>query len=157
MAILGYLMFGSEMRSQITLNLPTNRISSKIAIYTTLVNPLAKYALMVTPIVSALESRLLAHPNKGLSMLIRTFLVLSTILVALAVPFFEYLMSLVGALLSVTASIILPCLCFLKISGTYRRFGLELIAIWGIVLVGGVVLVVGTYTASLEIFEHLIR
>ncbi|KAI3452301.1 hypothetical protein Pfo_008966 [Paulownia fortunei] len=157
MAILGYLMFGSKVQSQITLNLPTNNISSRVAIYTTLVNPLAKYALMVTPIVSALENRFLSHPNKGLSTLIRTGLVLSTIIVAVAIPFFGYLMSLVGAFLSVTASIILPCLCFLKISGIYQRFGPETISILCIVLIGILVLVVGTYTALQEIFEHLVR
>ncbi|KAK4490704.1 hypothetical protein RD792_001403 [Penstemon davidsonii] len=157
MAILGYLMFGSKVQSQITLNLPTNKISSRVAIYTTLVNPFAKYALMVTPIVSALENRFMTQPSKGVSTLIRTGLVLSTIIVALAIPFFEYLMSLVGAFLSVTASVILPCLCFLKISGIYRRFGFESVVLWGIVLIGIVVLVVGTYTAMQEIIVHLVR
>lgn len=148
-------MFGSNVQSQVTLNLPTNRISSKVAIYTTLVNPLAKYALMVSPIVSALERRFLLHRSRGLGILIKTVLVVSTIFVALAVPFFGYLMSLVGAFLSVTASVILPCLCYVKISGIYVRFGGELMALCGIVVVGGVVLVVGTYTALLEIFYHL--
>lgn len=150
MAVLGYLMFGDGVQSQVTLNLPTNRVSSKVAIYTTLVNPLAKYALMVTPIVNALERRFsMLHPT-----LIRTGLVVSTIIVALAVPFFADLMSLVGAFLSVTASIILPCLCYMKISGIHRRFGVELVSLCGIVFVGGVVLVVGTYTALLEILNH---
>ncbi|KAL0332076.1 UNVERIFIED_CONTAM: Amino acid transporter AVT1I [Sesamum calycinum] len=157
MAILGYMMFGSKLQSQITLNLPTHKISSKVAIYTTLVNPLAKYALMVTPIVTSLETHFRSHRNKGLmSTLIRTCLVLSTIIVALAIPFFGYLMSLVGAFLSVTASIILPCLCFLKISGIYGRFRLESFSIWGIVLIGILVLVIGTYTALQEIFQHLL-
>ncbi|KAL0450546.1 UNVERIFIED_CONTAM: Amino acid transporter AVT1I [Sesamum latifolium] len=148
MAILGYMMFGSKLQSQITLNLPTDKTSSKVAIYTTLVNPLAKYALMVTPIITSLETLFQSHRNKGISTLIRTCLVLSTIIVALAIPFFGYLMSLVGAFLSVTASIILPCLCFLKISGIYGRFRLESISIWGIVLIGILVLVI-------EFLDHL--
>lgn len=155
-AILGYLMFGGKVDSQVTLNLPINRVSSKVAIYTTLVNPLAKYALMVTPILNALERRFLACPSRVMSMFIRSGLVVSTIVVAVAVPFFAYLMSLVGAFLSVTASIILPCLCYIKISGIHQRFGVELMLLFGIVLVGAVVLVVGTYTALLEIFAHLI-
>jgi vesicular inhibitory amino acid transporter len=53
MAVFGYLMFGSNVQSQITLNLPIEKLSSRVAIYTTLVNPIAKYALMVTPIVNA--------------------------------------------------------------------------------------------------------
>ncbi|KAL6518933.1 hypothetical protein OROHE_017686 [Orobanche hederae] len=156
MAILGYLMFGTKVQSQITLNLPTEKFSSKVAICTTLINPLAKYALMVTPIVNALENRILMSTNKGLSALIKTILVLSTIIVAVTIPFFDYLMSLVGAFLSVTASVILPCLCFLKISGIYERISIESISIWGIVLIGIIVLVVGTYTSLLEIFEHLV-
>ncbi|KAI9120778.1 hypothetical protein K1719_007811 [Acacia pycnantha] len=55
MAIFGYLMYGSDVQSQITLDLPVNRLSSKVAIFTTLVNPMAKYALMVTPITNALK------------------------------------------------------------------------------------------------------
>ncbi|CAA0828417.1 Transmembrane amino acid transporter family protein [Striga hermonthica] len=157
MAIMGYLMFGSNVQSQITLNLPTNKISSRVAIYTTLVNPLAKYTLMVTPIVNALETRILnASRSKGLSTSIRSGLVFSTIVVAVAIPFFEDLMSLVGAFLSVTASIILPCLCFLKIMGDYQRPRLESAGIWGILLMGIVVLVVGTFTALREIYNHLV-
>ncbi|XP_073284541.1 amino acid transporter AVT1I-like [Primulina huaijiensis] len=156
MAVLGYLMFGSKVASQVTLNLPTSKTSSKVAIYTTLVNPFAKYALMLKPVISALENRLTSCPNRGLSILIRTGLVLSTIIVAVAIPFFGYLMSLVGAFLSVSASIILPCVCFLKISGSYRRFGFEMMLIWVIVLVGCVILVFGTYTALHEIIERLL-
>ncbi|KAI3973315.1 hypothetical protein MKX01_020690 [Papaver californicum] len=56
MAVMGYLMFGEYTKSQVTLNLPIDKLSSKIAIYTTLVTPIAKYALMATPIVNAIES-----------------------------------------------------------------------------------------------------
>lgn len=50
MAVSGYLMFGSNVQSHITLNLPIEKLSSEIAIYTTLVNPISKYAQMVTPL-----------------------------------------------------------------------------------------------------------
>lgn len=159
MAILGYLMFGSGALSQITLNLPTDKISSKVAIYTTLVNPIAKYALMVIPIVKAIENSFAFGygGRKGLiiGLVIRTCLVISTVIVAMAVPFFGYLMSLVGAFLSTTASVILPCLCFLKISGIYRKPRFEFVVICGIVVMGVVFMVVGTYTALLEIICNL--
>ncbi|KAI3784835.1 hypothetical protein L1987_43941 [Smallanthus sonchifolius] len=57
MGVIGYLMFGSNVESQITLNLPTNITSSRVAIWTTLVTPIAKYALEITPIVNAIEAR----------------------------------------------------------------------------------------------------
>ncbi|KAK7268976.1 hypothetical protein RIF29_21688 [Crotalaria pallida] len=157
MAIIGYLMFGAEVESQITLNLPINRISSQIAIYTTLVNPIAKYALMVTPISNALKGLLpQQHKNRPvISVLISTTLVISSVIVALTVPFFAYLTSLVGAFLSITASIILPCSCYLKISGTYNKFGIETVGIMTIIFLGVVMGIYGTYTALVEIIDHL--
>ncbi|XVF60541.1 hypothetical protein PTKIN_Ptkin08bG0056000 [Pterospermum kingtungense] len=156
MAIFGYLMFGSDVQSQITLNLPTNKLSSRVAIYTTLVNPIAKYALMVTPIVNATKTWFPSHYNKRfLSLFVGTTLVTSTVLVALAVPFFGSLMSLVGAFLSITASVILPCFCYLKISGTYQRFNGEMVAVGLIIIMGVAVAIFGTYTSVVDIIGNL--
>ncbi|XP_065856595.1 amino acid transporter AVT1I-like [Euphorbia lathyris] len=158
MAVIGYLMFGSDVESQITLNLPTKTLSSKIAIYTTLVNPIAKYALMITPIVNATKNWfpcISSNKKKPLNMFMSSALLLSTVIVALALPFFGDLMSLVGAFLSVTASIIIPCLCYLKISGIYGRFSCELVLIGGIVVLGVMAVIFGTYTSVLQIVGHL--
>ncbi|CAK9162910.1 unnamed protein product [Ilex paraguariensis] len=156
MAVFGYLMFGSKVESQVTLNLPTQNISSRVAIYTTLVNPISKYALMVTPIVNATENWLRSYYNKrSLSFVISTTLVISTVIVALALPFFGYLMSLVGSLLSVTASILFPCLFYLKISGTYKKLSFDLVIIWGIVVMGFLIGTIGTCTSLIQIIGHL--
>ncbi|VVB14560.1 unnamed protein product [Arabis nemorensis] len=153
-AILGYLMYGSNVESQITLNLPTDKLSSKVAIWTTLVNPIAKFALMVTPITDAMRSRFSRFlPNKRTAgLLLSTMLVTSNVIVALLIPFFGDLMSLVGAFLSATASVILPCLCYLKISGKYRSLGFETLVLIGIILTGIVVVITGTYQAVKDIF-----
>ena len=156
MATLGCLMFGSKVQSQITLNLPIDKLSSRVAVYTTLISPLSKYALMVRPILDATENWFPCDYSKSpLRFVMKTSLVISTIVAALALPFFGYLMSIVGACLSVTASILLPCLCYLKISGTYRRFGFELVIIGGIMLMGILVAVLGTYTSLVQLIEHL--
>ncbi|KAI3784414.1 hypothetical protein L1987_43513 [Smallanthus sonchifolius] len=148
MAVVGYLMFGSKVESQITLNLPTDKRSSRVAIFTILVTPIVKYALVVTPIVNSIEERFLSSFNTTkFSLLIKTILVITTVIVALALPFFGDLMSLVGAFLIVAASIVLPSTCYLKISGTYRVFGLELVLIGFIVFVGILVAIMGTYTS----------
>lgn len=155
-AVFGYLMFGSMLKSQITLNLPINKVSSKIAIYTTLVNPIAKYALILTPIIHTIENRFRSYCKKrSFSVFIRTILLISTVAVALTVPFFGLLMSLVGAFLSVTASILLPCLCYLKISGAYQRFGFQVGIIGCILIFGFAILVIGTYTSLVEIIGQL--
>ncbi|KAJ0810200.1 putative amino acid transporter, transmembrane domain-containing protein [Helianthus annuus] len=155
MAIVGYRMFGSKAESQITLNLPTNKASSQAAIFTTLISPIVKYALLVVPIVNTIEERFPSFNTRKFSLCIRTTLVISTIVVALVFPFFGYLMSIVGALLTVTVSIILPSLCYLKISGAYRVFGLELVMIGFVVLVGILIATVGTYTSMADIARKL--
>lgn len=57
-AILGYLIYGQNVQSQVTLNLPVQKLSSKIAIYTILAGPIAEYSLTITPIANAIEIRL---------------------------------------------------------------------------------------------------
>ncbi|KAI3725727.1 hypothetical protein L1987_65519 [Smallanthus sonchifolius] len=53
------------------------------------------------------------------------------------------------------ASIILPSTCYLKISGTYRVFGLELVLIGFIVFIGILVAIMGTYTSLADIVGKL--
>ncbi|KAI3911845.1 hypothetical protein MKW92_019578 [Papaver armeniacum] len=80
MAVMGYLMFGEYIKSQVTLNLPIDKLSSKIAIYTTLVTPIAKYALMATPIVNAIESSSgYNYNNKTMSLVINESLLFSLV------------------------------------------------------------------------------
>ncbi|CAL5016551.1 unnamed protein product [Urochloa decumbens] len=156
MAILGYLMYGDDVKSQVTLNLPEGKLSSKLAIYTTLVNPFSKYALMVTPLAAAVEERLLAAGNKrrSVSILIRTLIVASTVVVALAVPFFGHLMALVGSLLSVMASMLLPCVFYLKIFGVARCGRAEVALIAAIIALGSLVAATGTYSSLKKIVHE---
>ncbi|EMS57613.1 hypothetical protein TRIUR3_07065 [Triticum urartu] len=115
MGIVGYLMYGDTLKSQITLNVPSASVAAKVAIYTTLVNPLAKYALVVAPVAEAAEGALGVGKSAPFRALVRTVLVVGTAVVALAVPFFADVVGLTGALLSCTATMLLPCLCYLKV------------------------------------------
>ncbi|KAG5608022.1 hypothetical protein H5410_029514 [Solanum commersonii] len=78
------------------------------------------------------------------SYFIRTFLVISTVIVALTIPFFGYVMTFTGALLGVTVSILLPCLCYLKIK---KPSYLEVVFIGMILVFGSSVAISGTYTS----------
>lgn len=159
MAILGYLMYGDDVKSQVTLNLPEGKISSKLAIYTTLINPFSKYALMVTPLATAIEEKLIAggggsSSKRSVNVMIRTMLVVSTVVVALAVPFFGHLMALVGSLLSVMASMLLPCVFYLKIFGAARCGRAEVALIATIIVLGSLVAVTGTYSSLKKIVHE---
>ncbi|MQL88022.1 hypothetical protein Taro_020584 [Colocasia esculenta] len=155
MAVLGYLMYSQNLQSQITLNLPARLLSSKLAIYTTVINPLTKYALLITPIAAAIEDWFSPSKFKFTSVIIRTLLVASTMVAALTVPFFGYLMSLTGSLLSTSASILLPCICYLKIFKGASRWGIESVAILVIIFLGSVIAVVGTYISMKKIVTNL--
>ncbi|XP_050217889.1 amino acid transporter AVT1I-like [Mercurialis annua] len=154
MAILGYLMFGENLESQITLNLPTKKISTKIAVFSTLVNPFTKYALIITPIVNAIEDRFHLDDRRNLSIAMRTSIVITTIVVAITIPFFAYIMSFIGAI-GVTVSLVLPCLCYLKINRAARKLGFEMVVIVGILISGAFVVVIGSYTSVKQIINHL--
>ncbi|ERM94385.1 hypothetical protein AMTRI_Chr04g189790 [Amborella trichopoda] len=156
MGFLGYLMYGEDVKSQITLNLPTEILSSKIAIYTTLINPFTKYALVVTPIAAAIEDALqLSKTNKLVHILLRTSLLVSTLVVALAIPIFGYLMALIGSSLSCTVSLILPCLCYLKFFGTSRAGRVETTLMGGVIVIGALVAILGTYCSLKQIVKQL--
>nr|AJP06243.1 BEBT1 [Pinus tabuliformis] len=155
-AVMGYMMFGNQLESQVTLNLPETLVASKVAIYITLINPFAKFSLTITPLATALEEFL---PSSGGWLVvwgtgIRTLLVISTVAVALAVPFFGYLMALIGSLLSCSVSIIIPCICYLKLFGaSMSRHEMTLIYI--IVILGIVTAITGTYSSLRNIADAM--
>ncbi|OAY70770.1 Vacuolar amino acid transporter 1 [Ananas comosus] len=155
MAILGYLMYGDSVNSQVTLNLPTGKLSSKVAIYTTLINPFSKYALMIAPVATAIEERLITVNKRSPMLLIRSLVVLSTVVIALTIPFFGSLMALIGSLLSIIVSMMLPCICYIKIFGASQVRKVELVLISGILLTGSLVAVTGTYSSLKEIIHQL--
>ncbi|XP_006287324.2 amino acid transporter AVT1D isoform X1 [Capsella rubella] len=116
-AVCGYTMFGEAVESQFTLNMPKHFFPSKVAVWTAVITPMTKYALTITPIVMSLEeliptAKMRSH---GVSILFRTILVTSTLVVALSVPFFAIVAALIGSFLAMLVALIFPCLCYLSI------------------------------------------
>ncbi|KAG8076363.1 hypothetical protein GUJ93_ZPchr0006g43197 [Zizania palustris] len=167
MGVVGYLMYGESLRSQVTLNLPSRSLTSSVAIYTTLINPFTKFALLVTPIAEAIEGGLGlglgaagGKPQRhyraaAVGVAVRTALVVSATIVALAVPFFAYVVALTGSFLSATATMLLPCVCYLKISSRMsRKLGLVETGVCVIIIVVGVgVIGIGTYSSLKQIVQ----
>ncbi|KAL5199819.1 hypothetical protein ABZP36_021022 [Zizania latifolia] len=167
MGVVGYLMYGESLRSQVTLNLPSRSLASSVAIYTTLINPFTKFALLVTPIAEAIEGGLglglglraggkqQRHRAAAVGVAVRTALVVSATIVALAVPFFAYVVALTGSFLSATATMLLPCVCYLKISSRMsRKLGLvEKVVCVVIIVVGVGVIGIGTYSSLKQIVQ----
>ncbi|KAL7252879.1 hypothetical protein ACSBR1_007438 [Camellia fascicularis] len=155
--VMGYMMFGELTESQFTLNMPQGLLASKIAVWTTVGwSKFCTYALTMTPVALCLEELIPSSHLKSYmySILIRTALVISTLVVALSVPFFGLVMALIGSLLTMLVTLILPCACFLRILRGKVTLLQGLLCIL-IIVVGAVSAVVGTYSALSQIIENL--
>jgi vesicular inhibitory amino acid transporter len=91
-------------------------LPTHIAMWTVIVNPATKVALTLTPVAMALEELMPLRPRTAgfalASAGLRTALLAGVLLVALCLPFFGIVMSIIGAVFSMSISIVLPCVFY---------------------------------------------
>ncbi|KAH6762081.1 hypothetical protein C2S52_019514 [Perilla frutescens var. hirtella] len=147
-AVFAFLMFGEATNPQFTLNLPTQLISSKLAGWAVFVAPLTKFGLAMTPVALAVEELLPTDQltSHSTSILIRTSLVVSTLIVALTVPYFGSMMALIGSFLIMLTSLVLPCACYMRIEKG-RLTNLQITTCTMVMALGVCCAVIGTYSA----------
>ncbi|XP_052175348.1 amino acid transporter AVT1E-like [Diospyros lotus] len=153
--VCGFLMFGNSTKSQFTLNMPPEFVATKIAAWTTVVAPLTKYALTITPVAFSLEELLPSarFRSYSVSMLIRTILVFSTLIVALSFPYFGSVMAFIGSLLVMLVALVFPCACYLSICRD-RVTKLQISACILTIMVGLISAIVGTYSSITNIADE---
>ncbi|XP_021720350.1 amino acid transporter AVT1A-like [Chenopodium quinoa] len=152
-AVSGFLMFGEDTDSQVTLNLPENSAATTIALWTTVLSPFFKYPLLLNPLARSLEE--LLSPNLSNScwciIPLRTTLVVSSVCVAFLVPFFGYVMAFTGSLLCLLTSIVVPALGYIKVAKNLST--IQIITCYAVVVMGLAVAVLGTYSSIYNIIH----
>jgi len=167
-AVAGILMFGDGVMDEITANILNTpgypRILSIIISVFIAIIPLTKVPLNARPIVSTLESfagldpRSLAETSSlvglpgytraALRVLIRVFVVVVFVAIAVVFPAFDSIMAFMGSTLCFTICVILPLLFHLKIFGS-EMSARQRVLDYAMIGVGTVLAVVGTVWAFL--------
>ncbi|CAA2957493.1 vacuolar amino acid transporter 1 [Olea europaea subsp. europaea] len=151
LAFMGAKLFGPQVDSQITLSMPRNLIVTKIALWATVLTPMTKYALEFAPFAIQLEHNLPHSMKFRTKMIIRgtvgSILLILILILALSVPYFEYVLSLTGSLVSVGICIIFPCAFYTKIF--WSQIKRPLLILNMILIISGVLLgTTGTISSS---------
>lgn len=168
MAIIGILMFGDNVRDEITSNILLTKGYPKalnlVIVICIAIIPVTKVPLNARPIISTVEvllgldSRALAQSstmvgmsgfNRGiLKATIRIVTVLVFVGIAIVFPSFDRIMTLLGSVCCFTICIILPLAFHLKLFG--KEIGrVEKIVNWVLIVVSSIMAIVSTVFACL--------
>uniref|UniRef100_A0ACD6A6P7 Uncharacterized protein n=1 Tax=Avena sativa TaxID=4498 RepID=A0ACD6A6P7_AVESA len=160
LAFVGASLFGPAVNSQVTLSMPPRLVFTRVALWATVLTPVTKYALEFAPFAIQLEHHLPATMEPRARVIIRGTIgsagLLLILALALSVPYFQYVLSLTGSLISVAISVIFPCAFYLKIRwGRVSRPVVVLNA--AMIALGFVLAVVGTASSAKLLVQSIRR
>lgn len=148
----GYYMFGSMVDDQITLSLQKSsgddNIIMKILTWLMILTAFSKFTLTAFPLGLGIEEIIAPYlaSDKAMeyaSSLIKIMLIGSALSVAIFVPSFSFLCSLVGLICTMLVSVIFPAAAHLKMFGPHLSMG-EKILDWIFVVGGSTIAIAGT-------------
>ncbi|KAF3407480.1 Vacuolar amino acid transporter 1 [Talaromyces pinophilus] len=171
MAVIGWLMFGEGIRDEVIVNILQSTgypqaLSICMILFTAII-PITKVPLNARPLIATAEvlcgldssnhSSQHSSETSGKAVtigkaLIRVFVLVLIVFIAIVFPSFDRIMALMGSLLCFTICIILPLAFYLKIFGNEISLG-ERIFDWFLVIVSSVMAIVGTTWAFLPFPE----
>ncbi|KAJ3262333.1 hypothetical protein HK103_002774 [Boothiomyces macroporosus] len=123
--VIGYFMFGSDTKDEITQNIPLvpeyNTILTNLMIGLVAINAFTKYPISISPVNSQMEQifsfffKMNSNVRRLLSITISGGLIL---FIAVSVPEFHKVMALLGSVFAFTVSVIFPSCCYMSLFGS---------------------------------------
>ena len=146
----GYYMFGSFVLDQVTLSLEQNssaEFAMMILTYLMILTAFSKLTLTMFPLAIGMEEIVAPFLStdkamEAISILIKVVLLLAALLVALFVPSFSFLCSLVGMICTMIVSVIFPAAGYLKLFGS-RLSLFEKFTYYLMIVVGALIAIIG--------------
>lgn len=122
-----------------------------------LVSPFTKFALTLEPVAQGVDKALKVNKQGSTGLIARahrTGLGLVALMLATRVPYFGYVMAIIGSFLTLTVSVIFPSMCYLKLYDE-ELSDKEKMANYVVVAIGIACAVSGTYVAGDDLFKAL--
>ncbi|KAJ3325087.1 hypothetical protein HDV06_004843 [Boothiomyces sp. JEL0866] len=145
--IVGYLMFGSNTKDEITKNIPLvpeyNKVLTNLMIGLVATNAFTKYPISISPVNSQLE-QVMSYFFKIQPNLRRVVTIILSggiiLFISVSVPEFHKVMALLGSVFAFTVSVIFPSCCYMSLFGpklTRFEWAVEIfITVAGIIMGG---------------------
>lgn len=152
-AALGYYMYGSNVAEVIIFSLPAGALAL-VCSCLVMINPITKYALTLEPVCAAVTGSGIAGflPGGLRKFSLRTALAIGTLFSAMYVPYLAVVMSLIGSVLTVSISVLLPAVLHLVlVHGSSKPNATKFSKAWDYFCVAaGIVCAVSGTTAALK-------
>ena len=147
----GYLMFGDLVFDQVTISLEQNssaELAMTILTYLMILTAFSKITLTMFPLAIGMEEIFapFLSSERGISLLsavIKIVLIVLALWVAIYVPSFSFLCSLVGMICTMTVSVVFPAGAYLNLFGHTLSL-CEKLMYWAFVVIGLLMAVIGT-------------
>jgi vesicular inhibitory amino acid transporter len=147
----GYFMFGSLVFDQVTISLEVNSsatLAMTILTYLMVLTAFSKLTLTMFPLAIGMEEIVAPYVSSDKAMeftstMIKMVLLVLALVVAIYVPSFSLLCSMVGMICTMAVSVVFPAAAYLKLFGPTLTIW-EKIMCWSFVIGGCAMAVVGT-------------
>ncbi|XP_027187522.1 lysine histidine transporter 1-like isoform X3 [Cicer arietinum] len=138
-AIIGYLVFGNEVKDNILISLEKPKWLIATANLFVVIHVIGSYQIYAMPVFDMIETLLVKkfkfEPNKLVRFVVRNVYVAFTMFIAITFPFFDGLLGFFGGFVFAPTTYFLPCILWMAIKKP-KKFGLSWWTNWICIALG---------------------